>query len=282
MVSCCRFTISTRRQYQLEDKVSYTLKGLTLLFEKDRHYLLENKRITEAHYGVMTFDETEDVCTQCYVLPYDLSIVRPKISRFSDENVAEVTRLDAPEDIAFLNVVEEKKLNIELIKKALLDCKHYHRQQVRKSGDPYYLHPVRVATELIHHTRDIDLVVAGLLHDTVEDTPYTLNQIAMRYGERVQTIVAEVTNLYNRESRKIKLKKQEKFANILKKSNRDSMTVKLFDRLDNMRTIQGLPKAKRAIIAQETMDFFVPMAKALGYKEVEEELIACGKPYLTA
>jgi (p)ppGpp synthase/HD superfamily hydrolase len=128
----------------------------------------------------------------------------------------------------------------------------------------------------------LNLVLAGLLHDTVEDTPYTLNQIAMKYGEQVGSLVAEVSNLYNREARKLKFKKREKFANMLKNSGRGSMTVKLFDRLDNMRTIEGLSEAKRAIIAQETMDFFVPMAKVLGYKEVEEELIACGKPYLTS
>ncbi|MGB0357014.1 MAG: HD domain-containing protein [Cytophagales bacterium] len=277
-VACYRLTISN--QPQTLEHEAYTFKSQKIDFDQDRQHLEENQYITEAHYGIMRFEQQENTCIQSYVLPYNLHDIRPKISRFTDENLNAKTRLDAPEDIAFLNLVKKKKLDVALVKKALLDCKHYHRNQVRKSGEPYYLHPLRVTTELLGYPTDLDKVIVALLHDTVEDTPYTQHQIETRYGQRVGELVAALTNLYNESNRKIKLQKPVKFAAMLEKSEEAAMVIKLFDRLDNTRTLAAHTPEKRSIIAHETFDLYVPIAKRLGYEDLAKELISLCEPYL--
>ncbi len=277
-VACYRLTISN--QPQTLEPEAYTFKSQKLHFDQDRQHLEENQYITEAHYGIMRFEQRGNICIQSYVLPYDLHDIRPKISRFTDENLQGGTTLETPEDVDFLNLVKKKKLDVALVKKALLDCKHYHRTQVRKSGEPYYLHPLRVTTELLRYTTDLEITIAALLHDTIEDTPYTLKQIETRYGQRVGELVAGVTNLYNATDRKIKLQKKAKFAEMLDKAEKGPMVIKLFDRLDNMRTIKGHATKKRVTIAQETLEFFVPIAKRLGYEDLAKELISRCEPYL--
>ena len=93
-------------------------------------------------------------------------------------------------------------------------------------------------------------------------------------------MVNEVSNLYNSQSRKVKLAKQDKFQAMLQEGNPKSLLIKLADRLHNMRTIEGHSPAKRRSVAQETKDFFIPIAQKLGHKALEEELHTLCKPYL--
>jgi len=241
----------------------------------------ENARIVQAHYGLMQLDEQGKGYAQSYVLPLDIRSIRPKIQKFADEDLLQKTILDSAEDLDFIRTISKRKgMDIEKIKMALKISKHYHRNQKRKSGELFYLHPVSVARILLDYTTDSHIIVAALLHDLVEDTPYTLHQISATFGEEVTKIVSEVTNLYGSSQRKIKLEKQELFAEMLAhaNTNKKSLLLKLADRLHNMRTLSGHPSLhKRKRIAEETKNFFVPIAQKLGLKAVEKELRALCK-----
>ncbi len=252
-----------------------------LFFKKGEEYLHENARIAHAHYGIMQLEKQGDNLVQTYVIPYNPKEVKPKIEDFADEGLIEAVRLDTPEDKAFLDLVkQEKRLDFDLIKRAFRVCKHYHRNQDRNSGELFYTHPREVAKILLAYTHDTVIILAGLLHDTVEDTALTLHQIGALFGKEVATIVEEVTNLYNKEGRKIRSKKQDVFTALLAKANTKSLLIKLADRLHNMRTLSGHPSpAKRQTIAQETEEFFIPVAQQIGMKLIEMELKVLCKEY---
>ncbi len=227
-------------------------------------------RIAVAHYGFVALSAD----TQAYVLPVDVKAIRPKIGRFSDEDLLKDTEVDGVEDQAFLKAAAQKKgWEMERISYALQLCKHYHRHQKRKSGELFYLHPLAVASIAMPYTEDERVVLASLLHDLVEDTSYTLPQLIAAFGKDVADMVDEVTHLFSHGERKVKLKKKASLVALFKQARKASLLVKLCDRVHNMRTIAGHPSpAKRRAIAEETRDFFVPAAQELKLKEIETEL----------
>ena len=267
-IASFRITISNQKPTPIEK--AYDLEQESPILSKTDKYLNINSLIIQAHFGVMELSKQPK---QTYVLPYNVNQLRPKIETFVDEDLKDITKLDAKEDIAFLQLVAQKGLRQKPIEKALRICKHYHRKDIRKSGEPYYLHPVKVATILLSHTKNENIIIAGLLHDTIEDTAYTAHQMNVAFGTEVTDIVNDVTNLYSAKNRKIKLQKQEVFTTLLKKENEGPLLVKLIDRLHNIRTITGHPNpAKQQQIASETLEFFVPIAARLGKKEIATEL----------
>ncbi len=223
--------------------------------------LQQSKRIIQAHYGSFR-NHPEELC---YVIPQNVNQVRPNIDTVVDEDLLGETDLSADEDKAFLAAVKahHPTFNMESIEGALGRCKHYHRKQKRKTGEPYYHHPVAVATMLLPCTKDEDVIIAALLHDLVEDTAFSPYQMELLFGRRVANIVEEVTHLHDRFGRKVKLSKSKTLKDLLEKGSKESLLVKVADRLHNMRTIEGHPPAKQKEIAQETLDFFVPTAKEL-------------------
>ncbi|MEO9969338.1 MAG: RelA/SpoT family protein [Hyphomonadaceae bacterium] len=150
-----------------------------------------------------------------------------------------------------------------------------HGSQKRASGDPYFSHPVAVAGLLADLKLDEDTIVAGLLHDTVEDTNATLEEIEDLFGESVCKLVNGVTKLGEIEYGSNASKQAENFQKFILATTGDIrvLLVKLADRLHNMRTLHFIKKAeKRERIARETMDLYAPLARRIGLYNIASEM----------
>ena len=150
-----------------------------------------------------------------------------------------------------------------------------HGAQLRASGDPYYSHPVEVAGILTKFKLDSASIIAGLLHDTVEDTDTTIDEIRSLFGEQVAQLVDGLTKLAMIELKSKNDKQAENFRKLLLAMSEDIrvLLIKLADRLHNMRTLHFLQKPeKRARIARETLDIYAPLAERIGMQEVKSEL----------
>ncbi len=233
--------------------------------------LRQSMRIVHAHYGA--FEKVSDSLL-LLVVPANIKEVRPAKALLFDKGKIEKTAITSEEDRAFLSAVTKTghPFNRVRIERALHTCKHYHRKQKRKSGEPFYLHPVAVATILLSYTDDEAIIIAALLHDVVEDTSFSFYQLEVMFGTKVRRIVEDVTHLYDRLGRKVKLSKKGKLVDLLLNGDKEPQLVKLADRLHNMRTIHGHPPARQREIAQETLDFFIPVAQRLEQPAIEEEL----------
>ena len=141
-----------------------------------------------------------------------------------------------------------------------------HQGQKRQSGDPYFVHPVGVACIIAELQLDVPSVVTGLLHDTVEDTLTTLEQIQSEFGEEIATLVDGVTKISQINFTSREEKQAENFRKMVLAMARDIrvILVKLADRTDNMRTLDHLAPERQREIAQETLDIYAPLAHRLG------------------
>jgi GTP pyrophosphokinase len=163
---------------------------------------------------------------------------------------------------------------IDEVHKAFLFAKEKHKHQSRTSGEPYINHPLQVANILADFSLDPASITAAILHDTVEDTDTTLEEISEHFGDQVSALVDGLTKIG-----KIKFRsKQEKLAENFRKmviamaKDLRVIIVKLCDRLHNMRTLGCLPDEKRIRISQETMDIYAPLANRLGIYGIKSEL----------
>lgn len=165
--------------------------------------------------------------------------------------------------------------DIELIKRAYQYASFLHRDQKRKSGEPYIIHPLSVAYILTTFARaDMNTICAALLHDTIEDTDCTKEDIISNFGEYVYTLVEGVTKIRGvvfstREEGFIE--NQGKILNGMAEDIR-IILIKLADRLHNMRTLEYKSVDRQKAIAQETLDFYVPIAYYLGSYRIKNEL----------
>ena len=149
-----------------------------------------------------------------------------------------------------------------------------HGAQLRTSGDPYYSHPVEVAGILTKFKLDSVSIIAGLLHDTVEDTDTTVEEVRELFGDQVAQIVDGLTKLAKIEQKAANNKQAENFRKLLLAMSEDIrvLLIKLADRLHNMRTLHFCAPEKRARIARETLDIYAPLAERIGMQEVKSEL----------
>ncbi|MAW51736.1 MAG: bifunctional (p)ppGpp synthetase/guanosine-3',5'-bis(diphosphate) 3'-pyrophosphohydrolase [Geminicoccus sp.] len=150
-----------------------------------------------------------------------------------------------------------------------------HAPQRRASGDPYFIHPVRVALYLAEKKLDPATIATALLHDVVEDTDASNKDICKMFGSTVGELVEGVTKLTHLEVTSNEVKQAENFRKLLLALSRDIrvLLVKLSDRLDNMRTLHFINKAeKRARIATETLEIYAPLASRIGMVDLREEL----------
>jgi GTP pyrophosphokinase len=164
--------------------------------------------------------------------------------------------------------------DIPLIRKAWEFCVRHHEGQTRASGEPYIIHPLEVAEVLAEMKMDATSIAAGLLHDSVEDTPATNEEIAAGFGEQVAHIVEGVTNIdkiefANREDRQAENVRKMLLAMV---SDVRVVLIKLADRLHNMRTLEHLRPERQESIARETLDIYAPLAHRLGMGKVRGEL----------
>ena len=162
-----------------------------------------------------------------------------------------------------------------LVKKAYEFAEAAHRGQVRKSGEPYFIHPVSVASILTELMIDAPTIAAGFLHDTVEDCKgITLDTIRTEFGEEVALLVDGVTKLDKLDFTDREEQKAESLRKMILAMSKDIRVViiKLADRLHNMRTLRFQPEDRQKAIAKETLDIFAPLAHRLGVNSIKQEL----------
>ncbi|KAF1698604.1 bifunctional GTP diphosphokinase/guanosine-3',5'-bis(diphosphate) 3'-diphosphatase [Pseudoxanthomonas jiangsuensis] len=149
-----------------------------------------------------------------------------------------------------------------------------HAGQTRKSGEPYITHPVAVAGVLADLGLDVETLIAAILHDTIEDTPLTREQLAAQFGEDVAELVDGVTKLDKLKFRDRQEAAAESFRKMLLAMSRDLrvIMIKLADRLHNMRTLGAQSREARERIARETLEIYAPIAQRLGMSLVKSEL----------
>jgi len=162
-----------------------------------------------------------------------------------------------------------------LLNKAYVYAMQAHGKQFRASGDPYFAHPLEVAAILTDLKLDTATIITALLHDTVEDTLVTLDDIRAKFGEEIAGLVDGVTKLSQLELFSERTKQAENFRKLMLAMSNDIrvLLVKLADRLHNMRTLGFIEKPeKRRRIAQETVDIYAPLAGRIGMQNMREEL----------
>jgi guanosine-3',5'-bis(diphosphate) 3'-pyrophosphohydrolase len=164
------------------------------------------------------------------------------------------------------------KADVRLVERAYDVAAHHHRDQKRKSGDPYITHPLAVSTILAELGMNTETLCAALLHDTVEDTTYTLDQLRADFGDVIAALVDGVTKLD-----KVKYGEAAEAETVRKMvvaMSRDIrvLVIKLADRLHNMRTLRYLPRPKQERKARETLEIFAPLAHRLGMNTLKWEL----------
>jgi len=178
------------------------------------------------------------------------------------------------EDLIALVRNYNPRCNADLIRRAYAYGLKMHEGQLRKSGEPYFTHPVAVAAILTEQRLDDATIVTALLHDTIEDTRSTYSEVADLFGVEVAELVDGVTKLTNLQLSSAGSQQAENFRKLFMAMSRDLrvILVKLADRLHNMRTIRSMKPEKQAQKARETMEIFAPLAGRMGMQWMREEL----------
>ena len=169
----------------------------------------------------------------------------------------------------------DKEVDEDLVNRAYVFAMKAHGAQTRASGDPYFSHPLEVASILTEYRLDVSTIITALLHDTVEDTEATLDDIRELFGEEITKLVDGVTKLSQLESNSINAKQAENFRKLVVAMSEDLrvLLVKLADRLHNMRTLHHISKPeKRKRIARETVEIYAALAERIGMRRIKEEL----------
>lgn len=183
-----------------------------------------------------------------------------------------------------LKTLEDSGSNydIDRIMQALEFAAKAHEGQKRKSGEPYIFHPIEVAKILVAYDCDTDSIIAALLHDTVEDTEVTLDQVKKLFGQEVASLVDGLTKLgkiYFSSQEEQQIENLRKMLLAMAKDIR-VILIKLADRLHNMRTLDGQPDKRRREIALETIEVYAPLAHRLGIQNLKSELEDISLRYL--
>lgn len=181
----------------------------------------------------------------------------------------------AKEDLLERVRITSPKANLKKVALAFDMAAEAHKHQVRASGEPYIFHPIAVAEILTELKLDTDTIITALLHDTVEDTNLTKEDIEKNFGASVAYLVEGVTKLAKIEYQPEHVKQAENFRKLLVAISEDIrvLLVKLADRLHNMRTIKNFKShAKRIKVAHETMEIYAPLAERIGIHKFKNEL----------
>ncbi|MEL7063918.1 MAG: HD domain-containing protein, partial [Bacteroidota bacterium] len=281
-IDALRWTITVKKELPFLAP-SYTAKLAykelpTTVFPNQEEVIVMSKRLVNAHYGYWEILPH----TLVYVVPVELSQVRPKDmdllapSLHTQRERADDTYPGAKEqEEALLKAVAERsKADMELVRDAVELIKEYHGPVKRRSGEPFYLHPIAVAQIVLDYDQDEATILGALLHDTVEDTELSLDQVEVRYGVEVRQIVDGVTHLDSAEGgfHRIKLEDNENIMQLIAATDKRILYVKIADRMHNMRTIKFKKYFSQLNKAHETKRFFVPLCKELGLEGAASEL----------
>src|SRR5512135_1221062 len=172
--------------------------------------------------------------------------------------------------------------DVELIRKAYDFSAKVHQGQKRLSGEPYFIHPMAVANVIADLKLDVPSIVGALLHDTVEDTLTSLDEIKSLFGREIAALVDGVTKLGRANFSSREEKQAENFRKMLLAMGKDVrvILIKLADRVHNMRTLDHMPAQKRILTAQETLDIYAPLSHRLGIAWIKSELEDLALKYL--
>lgn len=175
-----------------------------------------------------------------------------------------------------------KEEEVEKIKKAYLLAEQAHEKQVRNSGEPFIVHPLSVAISLAEYNMDADTVIAGLLHDVVEDTNIELAQVTEQFGQGVANLVDGVTKLKKIQYRTKEEHKADNLRKMVIAMAKDIrvIIIKLTDRLHNMQTLEYMSDIKKKEKATETLEIYAPIANRLGMSQIKAELEDLSLKYL--
>jgi RelA/SpoT family (p)ppGpp synthetase len=178
------------------------------------------------------------------------------------------------EDLVALVRAYNPRSDASMIRRAYAYARRMHEGQTRHSGEPYFSHPVEVASLLTEQRLDDATIACALLHDTVEDTRSTREEVAARFGEEIARLVDGVTKLTNLGLTSRETRQAENFRKLFMAMSHDMrvILVKLTDRLHNMRTIEHMKPHKQRIKAEETMDLYAPLAGRMGMQWMRDEL----------
>lgn len=197
----------------------------------------------------------------------------------TDKTLVKNTDVDAlyAQLLEKIKKVHQSEYEINIINKAFEVAKKQHGGQLRRSGEPYIIHPIAVADILVNFGMDYQSLVAALLHDVVEDTDYTLDELKAEFGGEVAVLVDGVTKLGHLQLSEKDSREEQQAENISKMllaMSKDIrvIVIKLADRLHNMRTLEYVAPQKQRDKALETLEIFAPISHRLGIRSVKEEL----------
>ncbi len=164
--------------------------------------------------------------------------------------------------------------DVNLLRRAYIFSAKAHQGQTRLSGEAYLIHPIEVAAILAGLQLDAATVAAGLLHDTIEDTPAEPGELTAIFGEEVAMLVDGMTKISRMELQSSEQREADNFRKMIVAMAKDIrvILIKLADRLHNMRTLKSLPPEKQKRIARETLDIYAPLANRLGISKIKTEL----------
>ncbi len=210
-----------------------------------------------------------------------------KIKRVDEKELSTPADFTEPE-VLYRKLMEAIKAyhpstDLSMIEKAYRLADEAHKGQLRKSGEPYIIHPICVAIILAELELDKETITAGILHDVVEDTAYTLEEITEMFGSEVALLVDGVTKLtqlnYSKDKVELQAENLRKMFLAMAKDIR-VILIKLADRLHNLRTLQYQKPEKQIEKARETMDIYAPLASRLGISKIKVELDDLSLRYL--
>ena len=186
------------------------------------------------------------------------------------------------EEVINTNKKNNRKSDSKLIKKAYEFAKAHHGDQLRRSGEPYIVHPVQVAYILSTLGLDDSTICAALLHDTIEDTDLSKQDLVQEFGQEVAELVDGVTKLSKLQYASMEEQQVENYRKMFLAMGKDIrvILIKLADRLHNMRTLKYLTRDRQIANANETMELYAPLANRLGMYSLKWELEDLSFKYL--
>jgi GTP diphosphokinase / guanosine-3',5'-bis(diphosphate) 3'-diphosphatase len=215
-------------------------------------------------------------------LPVDGGSLPPTPVSLGNAKTGINENLDGPDGLRALLATYLKPADIAKVEAAFNMAEAAHQGQTRSSGEPYITHPLAVAIILAQWHLDPQALIAALLHDVVEDTPTTKDDIAKKFGKAVAELVDGVSKLDKLQFATLEEAQAENFRKMLLAMARDVrvILIKLADRLHNMRTLEAVPPAKQERVAKETLEIYSPIANRLGLNSVYYELEDLGFKYM--